>query len=246
MRFVTVSGPPSSGKTAVILKTLEHLKQAGQKVGVVKFDCLFTDDDELYLKNGIAVRKGLAGALCPDHYFVSNVEECVQWGLAEGLDVLVSESAGLCNRCSPHIRDVLAICVIDNLSGTGTPKKIGPMLKAADLVVITKGDIVSQAEREVFAARVHMVNTKARILHVNGITGQGSFELSTVWSEVEDTATVEGKKLRFSMPAALCSYCLGETRIGSDFQMGNVRKMDLNMPTGMKTDGGPQDLGGAK
>ena len=31
---------------------------------------------------------GLAGALCPDHYFVSNVEECVQWGLAEGLDVL--------------------------------------------------------------------------------------------------------------------------------------------------------------
>ena len=239
MRFVTVSGPPSSGKTAVIIKTLEHLQKAGRKVGVVKFDCLFTDDDELYRKNGIAVRKGLAGALCPDHYFVSNVEECVQWGVAEGLDVLVSESAGLCNRCSPHIREVLAICVIDNLSGTGTPKKIGPMLKAADLVVITKGDIVSQAEREVFAARVHMVNPKARVLQVNGITGQGSFELSTVWGEGEETATVEGQRLRFSMPAALCSYCLGETRIGSDFQMGNVRKMDLEMPTGVKNDGGP-------
>ena len=243
MRFVTVSGPPSSGKTAVIIKTLEHLQKAGQNVGVVKFDCLFTDDDELYRKNGIAVRKGLAGALCPDHYFVSNVEECVQWGLLEGLDVLVSESAGLCNRCSPHIREVLAICVIDNLSGTGTPKKIGPMLKAADVVVITKGDIVSQAEREVFAARVHMVNTKARLLHVNGITGQGSFELSTLWTGAEETATVEGKKLRFSMPAALCSYCLGETRIGSDYQMGNVRKIDLDLPTGFKTDGGPQELG---
>jgi Ni2+-binding GTPase involved in maturation of urease and hydrogenase len=244
MRFVTVSGPPSSGKTAVIIKTLEHIRKSGLKVGVVKFDCLSTDDDALYQKNGIPVRKGLAGALCPDHYFVSNVEECVQWGLAEGLDVLVSESAGLCNRCSPHIKEVLAICVIDNLSGTGTPKKIGPMLKAADVVVITKGDIVSQAEREVFAARVHMVNTKARLLHVNGITGQGSFELGTLWTEGQETATVEGKKLRFSMPAALCSYCLGETRIGSDFQMGNVRKMDLEMPTGMKTDGGPQDLKG--
>jgi Ni2+-binding GTPase involved in maturation of urease and hydrogenase len=243
MRFVTVSGPPSSGKTAVIIKTLEHLQKAGQKVGVVKFDCLFTDDDELYRKNGIAVRKGLAGALCPDHYFVSNVEECVQWGLQEGLDVLVSESAGLCNRCSPHIREVLAICVIDNLSGTGTPKKIGPMLKAADVVVVTKGDIVSQAEREVFASRVNMVNTKARLLHVNGITGQGSFELSTLWTGAEETVTVEGKKLRFSMPAALCSYCLGETRIGSDYQMGNVRKMDLDLPTGFKTDGGPQELG---
>ena len=65
MRFVTVSGPPSSGKTAVILKTLEHLQKQDHKVGVVKFDCLSTDDDELYRKNGIKVRKGLAGALCP-------------------------------------------------------------------------------------------------------------------------------------------------------------------------------------
>ena len=239
MRFVTVSGPPSAGKTAVILKTLEHIQGQGQKVGVVKFDCLATEDDELYRRRGIAVRKGLAGALCPDHYFVSNVEECVQWGLAEGLDLLVSESAGLCNRCSPHIRQVQAVCVIDNLSGIDTPRKIGPMLKAADVVVITKGDIVSQAEREVFAARVHEVNGKARILHVNGITGQGSFELSTQWSGIDETATVEGLKLRFSMPAALCSYCLGETRIGAAYQMGNVRKMDLDLPEGRKTDGGP-------
>ncbi len=60
------------------------------------------------------------------------------------LSVLVSESAGLCNRCSPHIREILAVCVIDNLSGINTPQKIGPMLKAADIVIITKGDIVSQ------------------------------------------------------------------------------------------------------
>ena len=245
MRFVTVSGPPSSGKTAVIIKTLAHLQGAGMKIGVVKFDCLSTDDDERYRKVGIAVRKGLAGALCPDHYFVSNVEECVRWGLAEELDVLVSESAGLCNRCSPHIREIHAVCVIDNLSGINTPRKIGPMLKAADVVVITKGDIVSQAEREVFAARVHVVNPRARIMHVNGITGQGSFELSSLWTETEDTETVEGKKLRFSMPAALCSYCLGETRIGADYQIGNVRKMDLgptdgpDLPEGRKTDGGP-------
>jgi len=227
MKFVTVSGPPSSGKTAVILKTLAHLQKAGRKLGVVKFDCLSTLDDDIYQAAGIPVRKGLSGALCPDHYFVSNVEECVQWGLDEGLDVLVSESAGLCNRCSPYIRDVLAVCVIDNLSGIDTPRKIGPMLKSADIVIITKGDIVSQAEREVFAARVHRVNPRARIMHVNGITGQGSYEFSTLWEDGAEVATVEGKRLRFSMPAALCSYCLGETRIGSQYQMGNLRKIDL-------------------
>jgi len=230
MKFVTVSGPPSSGKTSVILKTIEHLVGDGLKVGVVKFDCLSTLDDEIYERAGIPVRKGLSGALCPDHYFVSNVEECVQWGRAEGYDVLVSESAGLCNRCSPYIRDVLAVCVIDNLSGINTPQKIGPMLKSADIVVITKWDIVSQAEREVFAARVRRVNPKARIMHVNGITGQGSFEFSTLWQEGDAVETVEGKRLRFSMPAALCSYCLGETRIGEAYQMGNVRKIDLDSP----------------
>jgi Ni2+-binding GTPase involved in maturation of urease and hydrogenase len=236
MKFVTVSGPPSSGKTSVILKTLEHIRGAGRTVGVVKFDCLSTFDDDLYRNQGIPVRKGLSGALCPDHYFVSNVEECVQWGLEEELDVLVSESAGLCNRCSPYIREVLAICVIDNLSGIDTPKKIGPMLKSADIVVITKGDIVSQAEREVFAARVHRVNPKARVMHVNGITGQGSYEFSTLWDQGEDVATVEGRRLRFSMPAALCSYCLGETRIGEQYQMGNVRKIDLEGQAGLRLD----------
>ena len=229
MNLVTVSGPPSSGKTSVILKTIDALKQRGLKVGVAKFDCLYTDDDILYEKAGIPVKKGLSGALCPDHYFVSNVEEVTQWGIKEGFDVLISESAGLCNRCSPYIKDIKAICVIDNLSGINTPKKIGPMLKSADIVVITKGDIVSQAEREVFAGRVNLVNPSTVIMNINGLTGQGSFELSTLLFDKEkDVDTLVGKKLRFSMPSALCSYCLGETRIGESFQMGNVRKMNLD------------------
>lgn len=227
MKFVTVSGPPSSGKTAIILKTIDSLKQASIKVGVAKFDCLVTDDDKLYEKKGIPVQKGLSGSLCPDHYFVSNIEACFKWGKENKLDILISESAGLCNRCSPHIKEILAICVIDNLSGINTPKKIGPMLKSADIVVITKGDIVSQAEREVFASRVKTVNPKAIIMHINGITGQGAFELSTLLIDSNEVDTLEGSSLRFSMPSALCSYCLGETKIGEKYQMGNVRKMDI-------------------
>ncbi len=228
MNLITVSGPPSSGKTAVIIKTIKALHERFLKVGVVKLDCLYTDDDVLYEKVGVPVKKGLSGALCPDHFFVSNIEEIVQWGLGLELDVLITESAGLCNRCSPYIKDIKAICVIDNLSGINTPKKIGPMLRSADIVVITKGDIVSQAEREVFASRVRSVNPKAMTMNINGLTGQGAFELSTlIYDDAEDITTVQGKELRFSMPSALCSYCLGEKRIGSDYQMGNVRKMDM-------------------
>ncbi|EFM64095.1 GTP-binding protein [Peptostreptococcus stomatis] len=228
MNLVVFSGPPSSGKTSVIIKTIDALKQQGIKVGVVKFDCLYTDDDALYERAGVPVRKGLSGALCPDHFFVSNIEEVVKWGTDNDLDLLITESAGLCNRCSPYIKEIKGVCVIDNLSGINTPKKIGPMLKAADIVIITKGDIVSQAEREVFASKVNSVNPTAITMHVNGLTGQGTYELSTLlMDEKKEISTVKGMKLRFPMPSALCSYCLGETRIGEQYQMGNVRKMDL-------------------
>lgn len=229
MDLITVSGPPSSGKTSILLRTIEHFINRKLNVGVVKFDCLFTDDDEYFAKLGIPVKKGLSGSLCPDHYFVSNIEEVVEWGQSKDLDILITESAGLCNRCSPYIKEIKAVCVIDNLSGINTPKKIGPMLKSADIVVITKGDIVSQAEREVFTMKVQSINPKAIIMHVNGLNGQGAFELSTlIYDETKDVKTLEGEKLRYPMPSALCSYCLGETRIGKKHQVGNVRKIDLS------------------
>lgn len=228
MKFITVSGPPSSGKTSVILSVAKAWEDQELKVGVVKLDCLTTHDDRVYEKAGIPVKVGLSGNLCPDHFFVSNIEACLDWGLRQGFDLLISESAGLCNRCSPHIKGVRAVCVIDNLMGVNTPKKIGPMLKLADIVVITKGDVVSQAEREVFAFRVRQANPRGIIFQINGITGQGGLELSRLLLEGEPLHSLSGSELRFAMPAALCSYCLGETKIGQDFQMGNVRKMNLD------------------
>lgn len=227
MNLTIFSGPPSSGKTSVILKTIDAFRKRGLKVGVVKFDCLYTDDDVRYEKAGVLVRKGLSGALCPDHFFASNIADVVRWGSKEGLDLLITESAGLCNRCSPYLVGVKGVCIIDNLSGINTPKKIGPMLKTADLVVITKGDIVSQAEREVFAARVGAVNPRAMVMHVNGLSGQGACELSTfLYDPRLQLDSVQGMKLRFPMPSAMCSYCLGETRIGESYQLGNTKKMD--------------------
>ncbi len=225
MRLITVAGPPSSGKTAVILRTGEQLRSEGWKVGVVKFDCLTTTDHLAYEQKGFPVLKGLAGNLCPDHFFVCNIDDCVDWGRHRQLDLLISESAGLCNRCSPHIKGVLAVCVIDNLAGVDTPQKIGPMLKLADRIVITKGDVVSQAEREIFAFRVKQANPRADLFWVNGITGQGAFDVSQSFKRAAPVDGLEGWRIRFPMPAAVCPYCVGETEIGRDHQRGNVKKL---------------------
>lgn len=228
MKLITVSGPPSSGKTSVILKLVDALREQGfGKIGVVKFDCLASFDSIRYEEAGVPVVTGFSGKFCPDHFFISNIEDAVRWGNASGFDMLLTESAGLCNRCSPHIQRIPAICVIDNLSGINTPRKIGPMLKFADYVVITKGDIVSQAEREVFKFNVRQVNTRARILFVNGITGQGAFMLSKYLKDSVDMTTLSDMRLRFTTPASVCSYCTGETRIGDEFQNGMMKKMEF-------------------
>ncbi|MDR1865488.1 MAG: hypothetical protein LBR08_07955 [Bacteroidales bacterium] len=228
MKLITFSGPPSSGKTSVLLKVIGELCRDGMHPGVIKFDCLYANEAEQFDRIHVPVRVGLSGNVCPDHFFISNIQEGVRWGMQQQLDFLFTESAGLCNRCSPHIKNVRAVCVIDNLMGMETPRKIGPMLRMADIVVITKSDIVSQAEREVFAFRVLQANPKAKLLFINGITGQGVYELSRLLNDAPETATVENYSLRFSMPAALCSYCLGETKIGDNYQMGNLKKMNFN------------------
>jgi Ni2+-binding GTPase involved in maturation of urease and hydrogenase len=217
MKLVTFAGPPSAGKTSAILKMVDHLLPMGLKIGVVKFDALTTSDDQRFRQAGLPVQVGISGNLCPDHFFISNISDCFDWGVRAGFDLLISESAGLCNRCSPHIRGVLSIAVVDTLAGVNTPRKIGPLLKMADAVVIAKGDIVSQAEREVFAFHVKLANPQAKYFFVNGITGQGAFELARVVAGAVETARISGERIRFPMPSAICTYCMGGTTIGDNF-----------------------------
>lgn len=225
MRLVTMAGPPSCGKTSVLTRTLASLQAQGMPSAVIKFDCLQSRDAKAYDAAGIPAVVALSGGLCPDHFFATNLEEAFAWAQGTGAQCCVIETAGLCNRCSPHLRGALALCVIDNLMGIDAPEKIGPMLRLADLVLVTKGDLVSQAEREVFRHRIRQMNSRAVIRHINGLTGQGCQELAQVLARAPEIETVTEMRLRFAMPAAVCSYCLSETRIGSRYQKGNVKKV---------------------
>ncbi len=229
MRVVTVSGPPASGKTSIIIHLINALRFQNIACAVVKFDCLATDDHLQYEKHGIQAIVGLSGSLCPDHYFVSNIDDCFSWAKEKGYELLFSESAGLCNRCSPHIEGCLALCVIDSLAGSTAPRKIGPMLKSADIVVVTKSDVVSQAEREIFTYKVLQANPQCLVVHINGITGQGASYVAEYLNQAQSYEGLHGMHLRASMPSALCSYCLGETQIGKEKQKGNVRRMQFEL-----------------
>lgn len=88
------------------------------------------------------------------------------------------------------------------------------MLKLADIVVITKGDIVSQAEREVFAYRVRQVNPRGMIIQINGVTGQGSFYLAKLMEKNSAIETLQGATLRFTMPELYVHTVLEREKLG--------------------------------
>ena len=226
-KLIVVAGPPASGKTSVMIHTIKSILRHQQKVAVAKIDCLETDDDERYTNLGVPVVVGLSNDICPDHYFVVNLEEIENWSAEFESDILIIETAGLCHRCAPGLDKGLSVCVIDCLSSIKVPQKIGPVATTADLIIITKGDSISQAEREVFRIKVRQLNPKAVIVESNGITGGGSEQIGKLFMESPFDEKIEGARLRHSMPTAICSYCMGETRVGNRFQQGVVHKMDF-------------------
>jgi len=167
---------------------------------------------------------GLSKDMCPDHYAIYNVGEMMAWASDQGADVLLSETAGLCLRCAPYPDQCLAICVIDVTTGPNTPLKVGPLLTTADVAVITKGDLVSQAEREVFRERILEANPRCRIVEANGLSGKGSAEIADLvkrWPEISGEMV-----LRHNPPLAICTLCTGELRVSKEHHRGVLRHMD--------------------
>ena len=225
MKLIIVAGTPGSGKTAVLVHAIRCLKGWGKKCSVVKVDCLFTDDDKRFAKVDVPVLVGLSKDMCPDHFAIYNIDEMLSWAEKNNTEYLILETAGLCHRCAPYSQKCLGVCVVDATSGPNTPLKLGPFLSTADVVMVTKGDIISQAEREIFRERVLEVNPDCMIIDANGLSGQGCAEFAKLMMQSEE-ATLEEDRLRHSAPLAICTLCVGEMRIDKSHHRGVLRRID--------------------
>ena len=204
MKLVIFAGTPGCGKTSIIKHVIGILKKELDII-FVKFDCLKTDDDTFIAeKYGIDTEKKLAEELCPDHYQAMELSRIVK--LHANRDLIVIETAGLCLRCSPYVKEGLGINVLDITAGS--PDRYGPILTQANIVTISKADLISQAEREIFRVNVIDANQNAKIVESNGLTGEGAMDLAEY---IKFSLSVKGHRLtlRHSMPSAICGYCYG-------------------------------------
>lgn len=226
-RMLMFSGGTSVGKTAVIKALIPIFQKANEKVCVCKIDCLQSDDQLLYQAMHVPCTLGLSDDICPDHFLVSNLPEIWKWSDEVNSDLILIESAGLCHRCSPTTKKSVGICVLDCTSSLKSPQKLGPMVTQADMIVLTKIDMVSQAEREIIAWNIAKINPNAQIFYIDGLVGYGAELLAQKLLATPKVDTYENDILRHTMPSGVCSYCIGELRVGSAFQQGVVGKINF-------------------
>ncbi len=224
-KIILVSGAAAVGKTAL----LKHLLQAFSsdiEACVCKIDCLKTNDRNVYESLNVPVVVGLSEDICPDHFLASNLPSLIDWSDDLKKNTLIIETAGLCNRCCPATEKIISVCVVDCTVSIRSPEKLGPMLTTADIIAFTKIDMISQAEREILSSMVQPLNPKARQVFIDGICGYGIEFLAQILESYPSNTSFEGDILRTSMPAGVCSYCIGEQRIGKDYQQGIMKQIE--------------------
>jgi Ni2+-binding GTPase involved in maturation of urease and hydrogenase len=228
MKLVIFAGPPTCGKTTVIRQVIKRMKSKGLKTAFVKIDVLYADEDEkIAAEFGIPTKKIYSGELCPDHCNVVVLDEVVDWAEAGGAEYLFVETAGLCLRCSPYVEKSLGIVVLEATSGMNLPRKIGPMLTLSDIAVITKIDLISQAEREVFRYRVIESAHEVEIVESNALYGIGIDPI--VKRILKDNDVEQPMFLRGNPPVGTCTICVGKKEIGAKNHFGVLRTMEQEL-----------------
>jgi Ni2+-binding GTPase involved in maturation of urease and hydrogenase len=225
MKLVILAGPPSVGKTAVVKHAIGKCMALGAHPAFFKLDVQHAIEDvELASQFGIPTIKTYSGELCPDHCSVLVLGDAIRWAQSKGGDVLFVETAGLCLRCAPYVDGGLGVVVLEATSGMNLPHKIGPMLGLADVAIVTKGDLISQAEREVFREGIKRTAPNVLIREVNALKGIG---IDPLVSEIMKTADApEQLTLRGNPPMGTCTICVGSKEIGWQNHFGMVRTLD--------------------
>jgi Ni2+-binding GTPase involved in maturation of urease and hydrogenase len=225
LKLAICAGPATTGETAVLRHVIGKLQSSGAHPAFLKIDVQYAEEDEQFAREfAIPTRKVYSGELCPDHCNVMVLGDALEWARKAGSDVLLVETAGLCLRCSPYVDGGLGMIVLEATSGMNLPLKVGPMLSLADIAVVTKIDRVSQAEREVFRARIQDVAPKVRIREVNALYGIG---IDPLLDHIRAQGEAEGTLLlRGNPPVGTCTICVGKREIGWQSHFGVVLALD--------------------
>jgi hydrogenase nickel incorporation protein HypB len=186
---LNLMGSPGSGKTAVLEATARAAAPKGWRLAAVSAD-LATDHDAVRLERaGIPSRAITTGQACHlDAELVHASLHDVPW---RGADVFFIENVG--NLVCPAIYDLgqaANVVVLSVTEGEDKPLKYPVMFRAADLVLVTKTDLVPHLDVDLrkIADALSRVMPRPEHLLLSARTGEG-LDRWVAWLEARRAAT---------------------------------------------------------
>jgi hydrogenase nickel incorporation protein HypB len=170
---LNVMSSPGSGKTAFLVRTLEHFATR-TNAAVIVGDLATDNDAERLSVTGADTVQIQTGNVC--HLEADMIDRAGRaLGLA-GRDLLIIENVG--NLVCPagyDLGEALRVVLLSTTEGEDKPLKYPRAFRKADIVVVNKIDLAAAAgfDRRLALEHIRAVAPQARVLEVSARTEQG-------------------------------------------------------------------------
>jgi len=171
--FVNVMSSPGSGKTSLILKTIEALR-AQYSIAVIEADMDSTVDADKMTAVGIPSVQIETGGFC--HVEAAMTQAALEQLSLPEIDLLFLENVGNLICTAQHDTGAhVNVAILSVPEGDDKPLKYPAMFAAVDAVIINKIDYLELTDFDMQAVRdrIRVLNRDAEILPVSCRTGEG-------------------------------------------------------------------------
>jgi len=171
--LLNLMSSPGSGKTSLLLRTLEALGNR-YRIAVVEADLDSTVDADKIAAAGVPAVQLRTGGFC--HVEAAMVERALECLDPAELDLIVIENVG--NLICPAQSDTGAhadVAMTSVPEGDDKPLKYPLIFASCDLVIVNKIDYMAleSFDTEAFALRVKQLNPGAPVCRLSCRTGEG-------------------------------------------------------------------------
>ena len=170
---INLMSSPGSGKTTLILRTVEQLKSKA-RVAVIEGDVSSSIDAEKLSQAGIAAIQINTGGAC--HLDASMVNSALLNLPLNDTDVLFIENVG--NLICPggfDLGEYRKVVILSTPEGDDKPHKYPLLFTQANALVVNKTDLLPYVgfDLETFTRAFKGLNQQAAIFTISGLTGKG-------------------------------------------------------------------------
>ncbi len=170
---INLMGSPGAGKTSVLEKTMEKLKDR-LKMAVIEGDLFTSKDADRIEKHGVPVIQINTAGGC--HLDAPMVQKVAQKLDLDGLDLLVVENVG--NLVCPAEFDTGAVknaMILSVPEGDDKPLKYPLMFSICDVLLVNKIDVAPyfNFDLDKCVERVKKLNPNIQVFPISALKGEG-------------------------------------------------------------------------